>query len=213
MSSSRMGTLQQRRQAGFTFVELIMFVVIVGIGVAGILSVFYVTAQKSADPAAHKQLIAIAEAMLEEVELMPFTCRDPDDPTASDASVALTGNNCTAGGTPELMGAEAGETRYAPVSPAVFFPYDNVNDYNGFDTATAVPAGIRDPSGPLLGPAGYRAVVTVAGQSLGPGGNIAANDGSGRLQSLRINVTVTSPRGDSITLSGYRTRYAPTSPP
>jgi MSHA pilin protein MshD len=209
MSSNCMRTIRPCPQSGFTFVELIMFVVIVSIGVAGILSVFYVTTQKSADPAARKQLIAIAEAMLEEVELMPFTCRDPDDATASDASVALTGNNCVNGGTMEAMGPEAGETRYHATTP-----FDNVNDYNGFDTATATPAGIIDPSLTLAGPAGYRAVVTVSAQALATGGNqIAANDGTGFAQSLLINVTVTSPRGDSITLSGYRTRYAPTSPP
>ena len=209
MSSNCMRTSRPCPQSGFTLVELIMFVVIVSIGVAGILSVFYVTTQKSADPAARKQLIAIAEAILEEVELMPFTCRDPDDATASDASVALAGNNCVNGGTMEAMGPEAGETRYHATTP-----FDNVNDYNGFDTATATPAGIIDPSQTLAGPAGYRAVVAVTAQALATGGNqIAANDGNGFAQSLLINVTVTSPRGDSITLSGYRTRYAPTSPP
>lgn len=209
MSSNRMRTGRTCRQSGFTFVELIMFVVIVSIGVAGILSVFYVTSQKSADPAARKQLIAIAEAMLEEVELMPFTCRDPDDATASDPSVAMSGNNCVNGGTMEAIGPEAGETRYQLVTP-----FDNVNDYNGFDTATATPAGIIDPSQSLTGPAGYRAVVTVTASSLGPAGTlIAANDGTGFAQSLLINVTVTSPRGESLTLSGYRSRYAPTSPP
>ena len=210
MSSNRMRTGRTCRQSGFTFIELIMFVVIVSIGVAGILSVFYVTTQKSADPAARKQLIAIAEAMLEEVELMPFTCRDPDDATASDASVALSGNNCVVGGTMEGLGPEAGpETRYSTT-----IPFDNVNDYNGFDTATATPAGIIDPSQTLPGPAGYRAVVAVTAQNLGPAATqVTANDGNGSLQSLRIDVTVTSPRGESITLSGYRTRYAPASPP
>ncbi len=209
MSSKRAGSIRRPRQTGFTFIELIMFVVIVSIGVAGILSVFYVTTQKSADPAARKQMMAIAEAMLEEVELMPFTCRDPDDATASDASVALSGNDCVVGGTMENLGPEGGETRYSATTP-----FDNVNDYSGFDTATASPSGILDPSQTIAGPAGYRAVVTIAAQALGPGGSpVAATDGSGTLQSLLINVTVTSPRGESITLSGYRTRYAPTSPP
>jgi MSHA pilin protein MshD len=44
------------RQAGISFIELIMFIVIVGIGVAGILSVLNVTAQKSADPMTRKQM-------------------------------------------------------------------------------------------------------------------------------------------------------------
>ncbi|HEX7812639.1 MAG TPA: prepilin-type N-terminal cleavage/methylation domain-containing protein [Burkholderiales bacterium] len=208
MSSSHRRTRQG--QAGFTLIELIMFVVIVAIGVAGVLSVFNATVRSSADPAARKQMIAIAEAMLEEVELMPFTCRDPDDPTAADASVALSGNNCVVGGTMEGLGPEAGpETRYSAT-----IPFDNVNDYNGFDTNTAVPSGILDPSATLAGPAGYRAVVAISAQNLGPAATpVTANDGNGRLQSLLIDVTVTSPRGETLTLSGYRARYAPTSPP
>jgi MSHA pilin protein MshD len=201
---------RHRTQAGFTFIELIMFVVIVSLGVAGVMSVYYVTVQKSSDPGMRKQMLAIAEAMLEEVELMPFTCRDPDDPTASDASVALSGNDCVVGGTMEAMGAEAGpETRYS-----LTIPFDNVNDYNGFDTNTAVPAGIRDPSGTFVGPAGYRAVVAVSAQDLGPAATLVAGiDANSRLQSLRVDVTVTGPRGDIITFTGYRTRYAPTAVP
>jgi MSHA pilin protein MshD len=204
-----MSNRRLRPAAGFTLIELVMFVVIVAIGVAGILSVFYVTTQRSADPAARKQMIAIAEAMLEEIELMPFTCRDPDDADASNAGVALSGNNCVVGGTMEGIGPETGETRYGAVTP-----FDNVNDYNGFDSATASPAGIIDPSLSLAGPTGYRAVVSAAASALGPATNqIAANDANARAQALLINVTVTSPRGESITLSGYRARYAPVSTP
>jgi MSHA pilin protein MshD len=199
----------RRIQTGFTFIELIMFVVIVSVAVAGVLSVYYVTVKKSADPATRKQMQVIAEAMLEEVELMPFTCRDPDDATASDPSIALSGNNCVVGGTMETMGPELGETRYNTTTP-----YDNVNDYNGFDTSTAAPSGIRDPSGTFVGPAGYRAQVAVSTQALGPAGTqVAGIDANGVLQSLRIDVTVTGPGGDTIVLTGYRTRYAPTAVP
>lgn len=207
-------------EAGFTFVELIMFVVIVSIGVAGILSVFYVTTQKSADPAARKQMIAIAEAMLEEVELMPFTYCDPDDPQAATAISATVG----AGGCLVRVEAIGRDTTFSGPGPVVYQPndetrestdsaFDNVNDYNGFDTNTGG-LGVRDPSGALAGPAGYRAVVSVTAAVLGTGATpIAALDANSAPQSLLINVTVTSPRGESITLSGYRTRYAPASPP
>ncbi|HEX4943228.1 MAG TPA: prepilin-type N-terminal cleavage/methylation domain-containing protein, partial [Usitatibacteraceae bacterium] len=56
-----------RRQAGISLVELVMFIVVVGIGVAGILSVLNVTASRSADPLPVKQALAIAESLLEEV--------------------------------------------------------------------------------------------------------------------------------------------------
>src|ERR1700674_5036703 len=60
--------LRSRSQAGISLVELIMFIVIVSLGVVGILTVFNLTAQKSADPQVRKQMLAIAEALLEEVE-------------------------------------------------------------------------------------------------------------------------------------------------
>lgn len=198
-----------RRQRGISLVELIMFVVIVGVAVAGVLAIFNVATQKSADPAARKQLQAIAEAMLQEVQLMPFTYCDPDDANAATAGAATVGGaNCAA--TVEAIGPEAGETRYNAANP-----FDNVNDYHGFDTDTATPSGIADLSGAAIaGLAGYRAQVTVTAQALGPGGSqVPANDGNGRPQSLLIDVTVTSPRGETLALSGYRTRYAPNGVP
>ena len=63
-------------QRGISLIELIMFIVIVSVALAGILLVMNVTTKGSADPLVHKQALAIAESLLEEVELMPFTyCR------------------------------------------------------------------------------------------------------------------------------------------
>ncbi|PZP61744.1 MAG: hypothetical protein DI596_04620, partial [Azospira oryzae] len=63
-----------------------MFIAIVAISVTGILSVFTYTTRHSSDPLAQKQALAIAESLLEEVLLMPFTYCDPDDPNASTAT-------------------------------------------------------------------------------------------------------------------------------
>ena len=65
-----------------------MFIVIVGVAIAGILSVFNVNAQHSWDPAERKQMLAIAESLLEEVELMPFTYCDPNDDNVLTAASA-----------------------------------------------------------------------------------------------------------------------------
>ena len=175
----------------------------------GLLLVYTNTVRHSADPLVRKQMLAVAEAMLEEVELMPFTYCDPDDTDASVAAAALVGaGNCAA--TVEGIGAEAGETRYNSANP-----FDNVNDYHGFNTASAVPAGINDLSGSASpGLAGYQARVSVSAQSLGPaGGLIAATDANGAAQALRISVTVTAPDGQTLALSGYRTRYSPNAVP
>lgn len=200
---------RRTRQVGVTLIELVMFIVIVGIAVAGILLVYTNTVRYSADPVIRKQMLAIAEAMLEETALMPFTFCDPDDADAATAGAALVGaGNCAS--TVEVIGAEVGEARYTPANP-----FDNVNDYSGFDTATAVPAGIADISGTVIASlAGYSAQVTASAQALGPAGSvIAANDGNGAPQVLLVTVTVTDPGGDSLSLSGYRTRYAPNAVP
>lgn len=61
------------RVAGISLVELVIFIVVVGVAVAGVLSVMNITTRHSADPMIQKQALAIAESMLEEVELQNFT--------------------------------------------------------------------------------------------------------------------------------------------
>lgn len=164
-----------------------MFIVIVGIAVGGILMVFANTTRASADPLIRKQALAIAESLLEEIRLMPFTFCDPDDANAATAANAA---GCAT--TPEAMGPEAGETRYAALTP-----YDNVNDYNGF----AMAGGILDITGAAIaGLDAYSATVAIAPIAFG---GIAATD------ALQITVTVTGPASIAVTLDGIRTRHAP----
>lgn len=181
------------RERGVSLVELILFILIVSIGIVGILGVLNLTASRSSDPLIRKQVLAIAESLLEEVELMPFTYCDPDDANASTATVAAVGaSGCAT--TVEALGPEAGESRYNSTSP-----FDNVNDYDGFSMA-----GIRDLSNtPVTGLESYAASVSVV-----PGGLGLAN-----AEVLQIAVTVTGPGNEAATLNGYRTRYAPNSLP
>jgi MSHA pilin protein MshD len=66
------------RQSGITLIELIIFMVIMGIAMAGIVSSINFSVMHSADPLVRKQALAIAEALLEEVMLQNFS--DPDGP-------------------------------------------------------------------------------------------------------------------------------------
>ncbi|MFZ5527260.1 MAG: type II secretion system protein [Pseudomonadota bacterium] len=70
MCSSRPGS---GRQSGFTLIEMILAVVVIGIGLAGLLMALSTTVKRSADPIVTKQLLAIAEEMIEEIELKPYT--------------------------------------------------------------------------------------------------------------------------------------------
>lgn len=57
------------KQRGISLIELIMFIVIVSVSVAGILLVMNRVTGRSADPLIRKQALAVAESMLEEIQL------------------------------------------------------------------------------------------------------------------------------------------------
>ena len=178
-----------RRQRGVTLIELIVFIVIVSVGLAGILSVLNLTTRHSADPMIRKQMLAIAEGLMDEVAAQPVTWCDPDDPAAATAM------NVAACATPEAIGAEGGETRGGAVTP-----FDNVNDYNGL---AGITTGITGTAMPL----GYSAAITVAQDALGPGVAVVPAPAS-----LRMTVTV-SFGNENLIVEGYRTRYAPNALP
>jgi len=63
----------KHNQRGFTLIELIIFIVVVGVGVAGILSVYTTSIKSSADPLIRKQTLAIAESLLQEIVLKEYS--------------------------------------------------------------------------------------------------------------------------------------------
>jgi len=184
------------RQRGVTLIELILFIMIVGIALAAILGVMNVTTSRSADPVRTKQALMIAEGLLEEVQLARFTRCDP----SGDVDAA---GNCTI---PENWGQAAPE----PVGPR---PYDNVNDYvNAAGTPVAafnVGGALADANGRALAVTAYTATVAITPEAVGPGGAQAGAGGTAAdTDMLRIRITVFFDR-QSLVLDGYRARYAP----
>ena len=185
------------RQTGISLIELIMFIIIVSVGIVGILPVFNMASSHSADPLLNKQATAIAESLLTEIEQMPFSWCDPQDANATTATSAA---GCAAAANDQNKGGVAFPVPPAPVpTPGTEIrwsatdPYDNVADYAGYSqtqtfdgrsyTSTVTITRDSDAAVPLFGL---------------PAGAV-----------LRISVTVTGPGGTSVTIVGYRVRYAP----
>jgi len=179
---------RQRPQQGLSLIELILFIVVVSAALAGVLRVFLQAGASSADPQVQRQALAIAESLMAEVQLMPFTFCDGDDLNLDTAESTA---GCSS--QVEAIGPEAGENRYSTPQ------FDNVNDYHGF----AMSGGIRDINNLAVnGLEGYSASVQVTNSALG-----SISQASG--DALMITVSVTGPHGSQIQLSGFRTRYAP----
>lgn len=62
-----------KRQAGVTLVELIIAMVIISVGVLGVIQVFSYSSVASADPMVTKQMRAVAEGLMEEIQHQSFT--------------------------------------------------------------------------------------------------------------------------------------------
>jgi MSHA pilin protein MshD len=190
MSTNRPDAASARHhQRGITLVELILFLVIVGVGLAGILSVISLATRASADPLMRKQALALADSLLTEVQLQSFLFCDPADPAAATATSTAA---CTA--------TAVVKTRYSASAP-----FNRVSDYNGFVMNDAT-GGIRDITNTSVGLPGYAASIAVAETALAASGTSAAIPAAA---ALLISVTVTSPDQNTVIVEGLRTRYAP----
>lgn len=195
-----------RRQAGFTLIDVLVLIVLLGT-VAGSLTVLFgKLAAQSAETMRARQALSAAQALLNEIRAMPFTYCDPQDARAALATGAFIGGTGCAS-TVDGLGFEPGESRYNPLNR-----FDGVSDYQGFTMPGAGCAGgLCDIAGNLLNGAGSplagcAARVAVTPQAM-PG--VAALDANGRPQALRISVTLTCPAMSDTLVEGIRMRHAP----
>lgn len=189
-------------QRGISFIELIIFMVIIGVGLAGILNAMNLTTRVSADPLVRKQALMLAEGLMEEVQLARYTFCDATDAQVDSATAPVLG----AAGCATLVenaGNEAGGTR----------PYDNVNDYvaaYGTPVQAFLSGGkLSDAAGQEIPLPGYTVSLSVKPTGLlGPAGAAVPQS-----EALAIRIAVYYNNVETVVLDGYRTRYAPNSPP
>ena len=82
----------RKSSRGMTLIELIMFIVIVSVGLAGVLTSLNVAVRGSADPLQPKQALAIAEGLLEEALLKNYL--NPEDGYSPTDCAAATPADC-----------------------------------------------------------------------------------------------------------------------
>ena len=153
-------------QRGISLIELIMFIVIVSVSLAGILLVMNQVTSHSADPLIRKQALAVAESLLEEIQLQPLSgavCAGTlgaDAPRSGVSSVCDYNNYSTSNGILDFdtNNPVAGLGGYNIVNVAVV----QVPALGG--TAIATPGSavqitvtVADPTGATVDATGYRA--------------------------------------------------------
>ncbi|HJV01130.1 MAG TPA: prepilin-type N-terminal cleavage/methylation domain-containing protein [Burkholderiaceae bacterium] len=199
------------KQRGFSLIELVVFMVIMGVAAVTVLQLLNMSTKASAEPARRKQALLLAEALMEEVQQARFTFCDPSDinaATATSAAVGASGDPTKCATTVEAFGPENGESR----------PYNNVNDYvtaSGTPQESFLSGGqLVDAAGTAMGGAGtpltgFKATVAMEPATLGPAGMAVTGDATpANMEVLHITINVDYGNG-SVKLDGYRTRYAP----
>lgn len=173
-----MCTPAKQRQRGVTLVELIVFIIIVSVALAGVLSSLNLSVAHSADPLQPKQALSIAEGLLEEILLKSFC--DPDA-----AGTVMTDY-------PPTCGTNTIETSRAD--------YDSVDDFDTtIDNATET-----EITTDLLGtawPSGYHAYVKITTEGTA---TIGTTGHPARIVTVRVSYNSDS---SSISLTGYRANF------
>jgi MSHA pilin protein MshD len=199
--ASRSEPRASRLGRGFSLIDVLLVIVLLGIVAGGVMTLSGRLAIQSAEAARTRQALALAQALLAEVSHMPFTYCDPNDPAAVSAP------NAGACATPDLMGPEPGETRYNAANR-----FDGVTDYHNFAMPGPGCAGLCDITGAPIGVAGSSSLagcdarVTLTPQALNvapPPASVPAAD------ALLIRVTAGCPGMQPLVLEGMRVRYAP----
>lgn len=171
--------------AGFTLVELLVFIVVVAVGLTGTVLVINRSVLLAPEALMRTRAMELAQAYLDEITTKRYDENTGQGGVPRCSSVDPGSQPCTPAGS---LGPE-GESRAT---------YDDVDDYHGTDDRPP-----QNATGTALdGYDDYRVQVTIeyAGTELGypPADNIHAK---------RVTVTITTPFGTSIPVSVYRTNF------
>ena len=179
---SQHGHVAMDRQGGFTLIEVVVAIVVVGVAVAGLASLFVSSAGHSHEPYLRERALAVANAFMDEILNKRW-----DENTPLGGGCVNTGSAaCASGPAPAGIGTE--ETTRAA--------YDDIDDYNAIVNQT--PPQDADANA-MPGYDGYSVSVNVTQ----PG----AWNGVAGVDVKRIVVSVTASAGETVSLTAYRLNF------
>jgi MSHA pilin protein MshD len=193
------------RVSGFSLIETLIFILVLGIGLTGILGLLIQNTSSSADPYVRERAVAIAHAYMDEIMGRRF-----DEHTPLGGGCVETGSNsCTdyCGGLTDPVCVRSkcrlqAAAQCVPRADVGGFAaeegsrqaYDDLDDYAGLVEA---PTGLEGAAGDY---AGFRVSVSVTQP-------VASWQGIDPRDLRRIQVAVSSPLGETITLQGMRVNF------
>jgi len=179
-----------KASSGFTLIEIIITIVFVSIAMVGVLSAYTHAMKTSADPLQQIRAIELGQAYIDEIINKKF------DENSAQGGIPRCGSSdpgsvvCTTSGN---FGPDVNPVTTVLETRALF---NDVDDYNAIDeTPPKDPLGVN-----RVGYDNYRAQISVthAGTDL---------SGLNNVDTKRIDITITTPKGDSFGFSAYRVNF------
>jgi MSHA pilin protein MshD len=146
-----MSTDGSRRGAGFTLIELVILIGVVSIAMAAIVTVYVNVVRHSADPYPAKQALAIAEGLLEEVQLNSYDPLPGTGAPRSNFDDVDDYNGYATTGYQDINGAAVTALASFNVSIAVA-----TSALNGVATAKLITVTVTGPGNVSIVLSGYR---------------------------------------------------------
>lgn len=176
--------MKVKTSTGVTLIELVIAIVVIGIGLTALLATIIQTTTSSADPMVQQQANAVAQTYMEEVLAEPFC--DWNDLATTDCFSACTASACTSC-TGSTTPGGGGEIRAS---------YDDVCDFDGINEAAS------DINGAISELSDYNVTVTITDSGTMLNGLDAGNG-----EVVQIDVEVTHAGGFVTTLTSFKVNY------
>lgn len=205
--------IDYKHTSGISIVELIIFILVMGIAFTGVMSVFVNAQRYSADPMIKIKTIELAQSFMEEILLKSY---DERTPTHGGCVDNMANTRCGPAANIPDAGAptnadfdfEPGETRRL---------FDDVDDYHNIaycGTGGAADAACTAACVDLIDEQenniaaeypgfGICIRITFDGNGINSGAGIAVLNNDAK----RIDIILTDPRGSDLTFSAYRTNF------